>query len=147
VRRIEAEVERLRRKRPALGERLNRAAKLLVTHLSCRRQGVIRVRVAGGRPRFLVSGSGGAVYVVDPADWSCSCPDAHRRGKGCKHSLAAYVLWRAARPARRLPACTACGGRFPHGELTEVTHDDASLTWFPGDLLCEGCVRACGGIS
>ncbi|MDP9426658.1 MAG: hypothetical protein M3P37_11675, partial [Actinomycetota bacterium] len=74
ARRIEAEVERLRRKRPVLGERLNRAAKLLVTHLSCRRQGVIRVRVAGGRPRFLVSGSGGAVYVVDPADWSCSCP-------------------------------------------------------------------------
>ncbi len=145
--RIEGEIDRLRRKRPALGERLDRAANLLVTHLSCRRQGVIRVRVSGGRPRFLVKGSGGGVYVVDPTSWGCSCPDFHRRGKGCKHALACYVLARASRPAPKLPACTSCGDRFPHGELTEVTHDDASLTWFPGDLLCEGCVRACGGIS
>ncbi|PLS85065.1 MAG: hypothetical protein CYG60_14575 [Actinobacteria bacterium] len=147
ARRIEAEIERLRAKRPALGERLNRAANLLVTHLSCRRQGVIRVRVRQGRPRLLVSGSGGAVYVVDPADWSCSCPDAHRRGKGCKHSLACYVLVRTSRPAPKLPACTACGDRFPHGELVEVTHEDASLTWFPGDALCAGCIQAHGGIS
>ena len=71
-----------------------------MTHLSCRRQRVIRVRVRDGRTRFLVSGSGGAVYVVNPADWSCSYPDHHRRGAGCKHALACRALWRAsARPA------------------------------------------------
>ncbi len=134
--RIEAEVERLRRKRPALGIRLNRAANLLVTHLSCRRQGVIRVRVSGGRPRFLVNGSGGAVYVVDPADWGCSCPDFHRRGKGCKHALACYVLMRASRPVRRLPACTACGDRFPRRVMVEVQE---SLTYYEGALLCTPC--------
>ncbi len=38
-------------------------------------------------------------------------------------------------------------GRFRHGELIEVTEDDASLTWFPGDLLCKACVLECGEIS
>ncbi len=120
ARRIEAEVERLRRKRPALGERLNRAANLLVTHLACRRQRVIRVRVYADGARFLVSGSAGAVYVVDPTSWGCSCPDFHRRGKGCKHGIACYVLARASRPAPKLPACTACGDRFPRRVMVEV---------------------------
>ena len=93
--RVERELERLRAARPALAERVSRAENILVTHLSCRRQRVIRVRVREGRPRFLVSGSAGAVYVVDPASWSCSCPDHHRRGKGCKHALACWALWRA----------------------------------------------------
>ena len=99
--RIERELERVRAARPALSSRISRAENILVTHLSCRRQSVIRVRVGrDGRPRFLVSGSGGAVYVVDPASWECSCPDAHRRGKGCKHALACWALRRAsARPA------------------------------------------------
>ncbi len=101
--RIEQELDRLRRfadaARPALATRIDRAGDILVTHLSCRRSNVIRVRVGADGPRFLVSGSGGAVYVVDPASWECSCPDAHRRGKGCKHALACWALWRAsARP-------------------------------------------------
>ncbi len=97
--RIEQELDRLRAARPALATRIDRAGNILVTHLSCRRQRMIRVRVGLDGPRFLVSGSGGAVYVVDPASWDCSCPDAHRRGKGCKHALACWALWRAsARP-------------------------------------------------
>ncbi len=147
VERIEREIERLREKRPHLQARIDRAANLLVTHVSCPRQHVIRVRIRQGRPRFLVNGSGGAVYSVDPSDWSCSCPDHHRRGGICKHGIAVYVLVRASRPAPKLPACTSCGGRFPHAQLVEVTHDDGSLTWFPGDLLCKGCVVAHGGIS
>ncbi len=147
VAKIEQELERLRAKRPGLSSRISRAANILVTHLSCRRQGVIRVRVRQGRSRFLVNGSGGSVYSVDPADWSCSCPDHHRRDATCKHALAAYVLWRVSRPAPKLPACTSCGHRFRHGELVEVTEDDASLTWFPGDRLCKACVLECGGIS
>ncbi len=97
---VERELERVRVARPALATRAERAGNILVTHLSCRRQRMIRVRVRDGRPRFLVSGSAGAVYVVDPASWECSCPDHHRRGKGCKHALACWALWRAsARPA------------------------------------------------
>ncbi len=100
---VERELERVRAARPALASRVERAGNILVTHLSCRRQRVVRVRVRDGRPRFLVSGSAGAVYVVDPADWSCTCPDHHRRGVGCKHSIACWALWRAsARPV--LPA-------------------------------------------
>ena len=99
--RIEQELARVRAARPTLASRISRAENILVTHLSCRRQRTIRVRVSGGRARFLVSGSEGAVYVVDPASWSCSCPDHHRRGAGCKHALACWALWRAsARPAR-----------------------------------------------
>ena len=97
---VERELERLRAARPELASRVDRAANIVATHLSCRRQRVIRVRVSGGVARFLVSGSKGAVYVVDPASWECSCPDAHRRGKGCKHALACWALGRAsARPA------------------------------------------------
>ncbi len=136
VERIEREIERLREKRPHLQARIDRAANLLVTHVSCPRQRVIRVRVRRGRPRFLVNGSGGSVYVVDPADWSCSCPDFHRRGKGCKHSLAAYVLWRAARPAPKGLRCEACGDRFPRRVMVEVRE---SLTYHEGDLLCTPC--------
>ncbi len=99
--RIEQELARVRAARPALSSRISRAENILVTHLSCRRQRVIRVRVGGdGRGTFLVNGSGGAVYTVDLESWQCSCPDAHRRGKGCKHALACWALWRAsARPA------------------------------------------------
>ena len=98
---VERKLERLKSARPHLAERIARAENILVTHLSCRRQRVIRIRIAGGRARFLVSGSKGAIYVVDPCSWECSCPDAHRRGKGCKHSLACWALWRAS-SARRV---------------------------------------------
>jgi hypothetical protein len=105
---VERELDRLRAARPHLDSRIERAENILVAHLSCKGTGrrVIRVRLgAGGHVRrFLVNGSGGAVYTVDPADWQCSCPDAHRRGKGCKHALACWALWRiSARPARRAP--------------------------------------------
>lgn len=95
---VERELDRVRAARPALASRVDRAANIVATHLSCRRQRVIRVRVSGGVARFLVSGSKGAVYVVDPASWSCTCPDAHRHGKGCKHALACWALARAGGP-------------------------------------------------
>ena len=93
---IEQELERLRAARPQLSSRISRAEDLLVTHLSCRRQRLIKVRVNAAKRCFLVSGTttAGAVYVVSPDDWSCSCPDAHRHGRGCKHALACYVLGR-----------------------------------------------------
>ena len=97
---VERELERLRAARPHLEARISRAENILVTHLSCRRQRVIRVRVAGGRARFLVGGFKGAVYVVDPSSWSCSCPDHHRRGAACKHSIACWALCRVLQARR-----------------------------------------------
>ncbi len=98
--RVERELERVRAARPSLSSRISRADGIIVTHLSCKRQRLIRVRIRDGRARFLVNGSDGAVYVVDPATWGCSCPDHHRRGAACKHALACWALWRAsARPA------------------------------------------------
>ncbi len=158
--RVEQELARVRAARPSLASRISRAEGILVTHLSCRRQRVIRVRVRDGRPRFLVCGSAGAVYVVDPETWGCSCPDHHRRGKGCKHALSCWALWRAsARPAvagglehvgeivgRAIPLrpCASCGDRFPARELVEVgpreAEWDAAVS--EGDALC--CSRAPG---
>jgi hypothetical protein len=127
--RIEQELARVRAARPSLSSRISRAENILVTHLSCRRQHTIRVRVRDGRPRFLVSGSGGAVYVVDPSGWSCTCPDAHRRGKGCKHSIACWALWRAsARPD--LPASAV----VDTGEALAVAEENGPYE-----------VRACSG--
>lgn len=55
----------------------------------------------------------------------------------------------AIRKARRVRAvpCASCGERFTWRDLVEVEEDHESLSWFPGDRLCEGCVSACGGIS
>ena len=53
---------------------------------------------------------------------------------------------RKARRERAVP-CASCGERFPWRDLVEVTEDDASLSWFPGDVLCEACVAAHGGIA
>lgn len=90
---VEQAIERLRIARPSLSTRIDRAEHILTTHLSCTRQRMIRVRItADGHTRFLVKGSGGAVYTVDPVSWQCSCPDAHRRGKGCKHSIVCWLL-------------------------------------------------------
>ena len=101
--RAEAELRRVRAARPHLGSRCERAVGILVSHLACGRSGgVIRARVRGGElVGFLVRGSGGSVYRVEPwGSWRCSCPDHYRRGKACKHALACWALWRAsARPA------------------------------------------------
>jgi uncharacterized Zn finger protein len=101
--RAEAELRRVRATRPNLGSRCERAEGILVSHLACGGSGgVIRARVRGGElVGFLVRGSGGSVYRVEPrGSWRCSCPDHHRRGKACKHALACWALWRAsARPA------------------------------------------------
>ena len=142
--RLEEEIARLREKRPAPSERIDRATSIIVTHLACRQQKVIRVRLRGGRARFLVDGSGGAVYVVDPATWTCSCPDFHRRDATCKHVLCCYVLWLASLRTRRR-ACVGCGKTLPRRHLREVHHDDPAEHWFLGDLVCRECCRT-GGI-
>jgi hypothetical protein len=59
--------------------------------------------------------------------------------KHCSHVVA------ASRVAKKSAVCDGCGERRWDRELVEVTEDHDSLTWFPGDLLCRGCVRAHGG--
>ncbi len=61
--------------------------------------------------------------------------------KHCSHLIAAE------RVAKRSGVCDSCGARCWAHDLVEVTEDDESLTWFPGDLLCKGCIVAHGGIS
>lgn len=107
--RVEEELHRLREARPHLDDRIDRASSILVVQLSSRpRTRPVRVRIHGRKARFLVSSltSAGEVYVVDPDDWRCSCPDFNRRNQACKHVLASYILRRVARGSRK--GCSAC---------------------------------------
>lgn len=139
--RVEEELERLKELRPALDARIDRASTILVGHLASRRACILRVRIGADRkPRILVAsrspGAGGAIYVVDPTVWSCSCPDYHRRGgEGvCKHAIAAYVLWRA---GRRPGGCGACQGGTAHSTVDEDGHERP--------VPCERCARQSPG--
>ncbi len=122
---VEREIEVLRTLRPALEARIDRAATILVTHLSSPGGRVMRVRIGSHRrPAFLVrSANGSGVYVVDPSTWECSCPDWRRRSSGgaCKHGIACYVLWKAGKGlAAGCPACTGgcveAGGKPEDGD-------------------------------
>ncbi len=100
--RIEREVARLKEARPELVGRIDRAVTILVVHLSSPpRSRPLRCRVRGdGRSVLLVSSlsSTGAVYLVEPGTWQCSCPDFHRGSTGvCKRGLAGWILWAAGR--------------------------------------------------
>lgn len=117
--RVEREFQRVEACRPGLASRLERAADIVAAHLACRRQRLIRVRVSGGTARFLISGSGGAVYVVDPASWSCTCPDHHRRGAACKHALACWALARVGGPPARHAAGIVAEETMPYGVLED----------------------------
>jgi SWIM zinc finger len=138
---VEEALDRLRAARPHLESRLDRATSILVVHLSSTaRVRPIKIRVRkNGSPVFLVASltSGGAVYEVSPRDWSCSCPDYHRRGAACKHGIAAWILANAA-PRRTAPQTDEdgdrgdeWGGDEPEAPMPErtpadgLTHDEA----------------------
>jgi SWIM zinc finger len=89
---VEDQIARLRRARPHLEKRISKAEHILTMHFAMPGRHIIRARVRGEHVHYLVRGSGGAVYTVDPHDWSCSCPDYHRRGGVCKHALACWAL-------------------------------------------------------
>ncbi len=100
--RIEREVARLKEARPELVGRIDRAVTILVVHLSSPPSSrPLRCRVRrDGRSVLLVSSlsASGAVYLVEPGTWQCSCPDFHRASTGvCKHGLAGWILWAAGR--------------------------------------------------
>ncbi len=105
---------------------------------------MIRARVRSGELiGYLVEGSGGAVYKVDPASWQCSCPDAHRRGKGCKHAILYWALWRAYRPASF--ATPGYNGRRCAAEPKIVRHEPGEGLEHVGAValrVLEGAARA-----
>lgn len=147
----EAALDRLRSDRPALASRIDKAEAIIVQQLSISNgYRPIRVRVhPDGDYTYLVA-SGSKLsrrYEVNPHIWSCDCPDHRRRGTGCKHAIATWVLELVfKRPARpKLSTCDGCGATVPRRDLIELheeNHD--ALTWFDGDQLCQGCARASG---
>ena len=100
--RIEEELARLREARPILDARIDRAATIVVVQLSSSpRTRPIKCRIRRGGKRVLLVASlraGGVTYEVCPENWTCSCPDFHRKGTGCKHGIAAWTLWRVSLP-------------------------------------------------
>lgn len=94
------ELLRVAAHRPHLEARCDRAADIVVDHLSTLnlRPSAQRIRIAvrADKCRYMVRGSRGSVYVVDPGSWRCSCPDYHRRDAACKHALACWALYRCA---------------------------------------------------
>jgi SWIM zinc finger len=145
--RIEEELARLYTARPELSDRIDRASSLVVRQLaSPPRLRCIRVRVGRAGARFLVDSSTtpGATYVVDPNRWRCSCPDHHRRNAACKHSLAAWLLWKVSL-SQDLTECAACGRRSRKRDMVLLHADNHSgLNYFDGDRLCAGCADAVG---
>jgi hypothetical protein len=91
---MERDIARLKSARPRLTSRIERAEHILVAQL-CTANGSrpvkVRVHADGSRSYTVRSGSRlRRSYRVDPAAWSCSCPDhTRRRGQrssACKHA-------------------------------------------------------------
>jgi hypothetical protein len=144
--RIEEELSRLYTARPELSVRIDRASSLVVRHLSVPpRQRSIKVRLSKTGPHFLVASASvaGAVYTVDPhRGFRCSCPDAiTRRSQACKHSLAAWLLWKVSL-SQDYAECAACGwrSRKRHMVLLHADNHDG-LTHCHGDRICAGCAE------
>jgi hypothetical protein len=114
---IEEEIGRIREARPYLSSRIDKAAGLLVSQLSLPTQTrpiKVRIGVGGTKRGFLVASasSPGATYSVDCGNYGCTCPDAQRRGIGCKHSIACWCLKAVDSRARwrRRQGCKVCNG-------------------------------------
>jgi hypothetical protein len=140
---VATELDRLRRARPHLENRIDRAERIVVAQLSLangHRPIKVRIRQDGSHVFRVRSGSKMKVaYNVDPGeDFRCTCPWAESGGSGCSHSISCWILVRARyrRPAKTF-RCQGCGERFPNRELFEAPDDH--LTFFEGDALCLEC--------
>jgi hypothetical protein len=79
----------------------------------------------------------GRVYEVRlGAVERCECGDYTYRGARCAHITAASIAQAKSR------ICSCCGQRVLGRFLSEVTEDDALLSWFIGDELCADCIKA-----
>jgi hypothetical protein len=139
--RTEVEIARIRAARPALESRLDRAGTLLVTQLSCSSPlRPIRARIAAdGTCQFLVGSTSSprTTYSVVPGTFECSCPDARRRGKGCKHSLACFILERAARTQQK--GCGACNRGWVHRTVEVVNPATGEVAEAINTTRCTRC--------
>jgi hypothetical protein len=137
---VEEELERLRKLKPGLESRIDRASGILLLQLaSPPRTRPVRVRIHGGEARFLVSSSsvGGAVYAVNPKRWSCNCPDFYRRSAACKHVLASYVLKRAARGAPK--GCQVCVDGWVYIGEDVIDSSTGEVSTFYNPIRCRRC--------
>jgi hypothetical protein len=137
--RFEEELERLRQARPHLADRIDRAAGLLVVQLaSSPRTRPVRCRIRrGGSPVLLVASltTAGAVYLVDPRNWSCSCPDYHRRDAACKHSISGWILMRAA--TRK--GCRVCFDGWVYLGEDVIDSETGEARTFHNPVRCRRC--------
>jgi hypothetical protein len=78
----------------------------------------------------------GRVYEVrlEPVE-TCECKDYEFRGVKCAHIIAGSIAQAKSR------VCSCCGHRVLGRFLSEVTEDDALLSWFIGDELCSDCIK------
>ena len=159
--RIEEDLDRLRRARPVLDARIDRAARIIVVHLSslpAARPIKCRVR-RGGRRVLLVASlrSGGITYEVCPASWTCSCPDFHRQGTGCKRGIAAWALYRAALAVEVADhverveeindrvqggGCDACHGGWVYLDEDVIDPDSGEVGRVRNPVKCRSCKPA-----
>ncbi len=66
---------------------------------------------------------------------SCECADFTYRHRECKHIAAAQLAESKSR------VCSCCNRKVLGRFTTEVSEDDALLSWFPGDVICTDCIR------
>jgi hypothetical protein len=102
----------------------------------------VRVSSAGERARFLVNSlnHAGAVYEVHPEQWSCSCPDYHRRDAPCKHVLASYVLKRVAREAARpRKGCEVCTDGWVYLAEDVIDAESGEARTYHNPIRCRRC--------
>lgn len=78
------------------------------------------------------------IYLARLRHQNCTFEDHRRTGAACKHVFAAHVV------RAKTATCAGCGSRSRRGDLIEVTEDHENLTFFVGDLLCQGCAGAHG---
>jgi hypothetical protein len=105
---MEQKLARLRDARPHLKSRIGRAENMIVVQLSVRgvhRPVRVRVHADGSRTYAVRSGSElRGEYVIDPATWSCTCPDHRKRNAACKHSITCWVMERVGIARKRCRA-------------------------------------------
>lgn len=111
-------VARLLELHPEARGRVERGARLAITG-----------KVTTDAGRWLVTGSQGTTYVVDPITRECSCPDATGRGLVCKHTYSVLV-WKQ---------LTAVERSAPPVEPQECSRKTCHRPATPGMRLCATC--------
>jgi hypothetical protein len=86
---------------------------------------------------YAVDSESGARYVVDPAEGTCSCPDARMRDETCKHLRRVALEITAGRvpPPGERPTCRSCGADTSPSDDPPLLCDACALS--PGDIVLD----------